>query len=348
MDNQKPTSPNDPRGNDPRGNDPRGNDPRSNDPRANDPRTSGSLSSPNSGRHESQTVEQFFQNLKPELRRPKPSDEAVAAARLAIERLEMQSMSRESLAGADGLDLMAAGLCRLCGRSNPGDSQFCGGCGVPLDLVGGTAPVQGTASGVSGHQYHHHYHHHFLSGGLEGGLQSLLGGGTAARRDPARPSVATPAMSRAESGIRKLTQDWALACNTKHLEDLVDIYSTDGIVLRSNYPPVRGTSAIREFFVHMIEGGLGDVELEPLKVLVGSDMAFEAGRCKMLVPTATGKRREERGKYVIIYSRQPSGEWKAAVDCWSSDLSLNAGTEVDPARPAGPVPPGVKIPRRTA
>jgi hypothetical protein len=68
----------------------------------------------------------------------------------------------------------------------------------------------------------------------------------------------------------------------------------------------------------------------------------------MLVPTATGKRREERGKYVIVYGRQPSGEWKSVVDCWSSDLSLNAGTEVDPARPPGMVPPGLKIPRRSA
>lgn len=332
MDNQTPPS----------------NEPASDERGANVKRTAGARPGAEEGRPASQTVDEFFQNLKPELRRPKPSEESVAAARLAIERLEMQSMSRESLSGGDGLDAIAAGLCRLCGRGNPADSQFCGGCGVPLELAGGTAPGQGAAPNASGHQYHHHYHHHFLSGGLEGGLQSLLGGGAAARRDPARPSVATPAMSRAESGIRKLTQDWALACNTKHLEDLVDIYSTDGIVLRSNYPPVRGTSAIREFFVHMIEGGLGDVELEPLKVMVGSDLAFEAGRCKMLVPTATGKRREERGKYVMIYSRQTSGEWKAAVDCWSSDLSLNAGTEIDPARPVGPVPPGVKMPRRSA
>ena len=155
-------------------------------------------------------------------------------------------------------------------------------------------------------------------------------------------------MSRAESGIRKLTQDWALACNTRHLEDLVDLYATDGLVLRSNYPPVRGTSAIREFFVHMLEGGLGDVELEPIRVLVGSDMAFEAGRCKMLMPTASGKRREERGKYVMIYHRQASGEWKSAVDSWASDLTLNAGTEVDPARPPSSQQGGIKLPRRSA
>ena len=305
---------------------------------------SGSGAADDPPRPVSHSVDEFFQSLKPEMRRPKPSDEAIAAARLAIERLEVQS-SRESLLG-DVHSEGVAGQCRLCGRTNPPDSQFCGGCGVPLELAAGSGQ---TASSASGHQYHHHYHHHFLSGGLEGGLRSLLGGAAdAPRRDAARPSGSTPAMSRAESGIRKLTQDWALACNTKHLEDLVDFYATDAIVIRSNYPPVRGTSAIREFFVHMLGGGLGDVELETLRVQVGTELAFEAGRCKMLVPTAMGKRREERGKYVMIYGRQPSGEWKAVIDCWSSDLSLNSGTEADPARPASTVPLGMKVPRRSA
>ena len=310
-----------------------------NDTGAND-RTGGSDDSP---RPASNSVDEFFQNLKPEMRRPKPSDEAIAAARLAIERLEMQS-SRESLIGdahSEGL----AGQCRVCGRANSSDSQFCSGCGVPLELAGGF----GQTVPSNGHQYHHHYHHHFLSGGLEGGLRSLLGGSAdTPKRDTARPSGSTPAMSRAESGIRKLTQDWALACNTKHLEDLVEFYATDAIVIRSNYPPVRGSSAIREFFVHMLGGGLGDVELETLRVQVGTELAFEAGRCKMLVPTAMGKRREERGKYVMIYGRQPSGEWKAVIDCWSSDLGLNAGTAADPARPAGAAPTGIKVPLRTA
>jgi ketosteroid isomerase-like protein len=292
-------------------------------------------------RRQAHTVDEFFQNLKPELRRPKPSDEAVAAAKQAIERLETQSM-RESHSSAGGQFEGASGVCRLCGKTNLPDSQFCGGCGVPLDLAAGTQSVP-----ANGHQYHHHYHHHFLSGGMEGGLQALFGGGGAAR-EPVRASASTPSMSRAESGIRKLTQDWALACNTKHLEDLIDLYGSDAIVMRSNYPPVRGASSIREFFVQMLSGGLGEVELETLRVQVGSELAFEAGRCKMLVPTAAGKRREERGKYVMIYARQSTGEWKTVIDCWSSDLSLNAGTEADPARPVAPIAPGMKPPRRSA
>jgi hypothetical protein len=57
----------------------------------------------------------------------------------------------------------------------------------------------------------------------------------------------------------------------------------------------------------------------------------------MLVP-AMGKRREERGKYVILSARQ-AGEWKVIVDAWSTDLSLVAGAEVKAQAP------GITVPR---
>jgi len=129
-------------------------------------------------------------------------------------------------------------------------------------------------------------------------------------------------MSRAEAEVRRITHEWVLACNTKHLDDLLDLYAADALVLRSNYPPVRGAAAVREFFFAALEAGLGDVEVEPLRLEVVGDLAYEAGRCKALVPGASGKRREERGKYLWVFARQSSGEWQLAVDCWSSDLSL--------------------------
>jgi ketosteroid isomerase-like protein len=90
---------------------------------------------------------------------------------------------------------------------------------------------------------------------------------------------------------------------------------------------VRGTAAIREFFFSALDSGLGDIEMEALRVEMLGDIAYEAGRCQMLVPVAVGKRREERGKYVVVFARQKNGDWKAVVDSWSSDLSLAAGPE---------------------
>jgi len=152
-------------------------------------------------------------------------------------------------------------------------------------------------------------------------------------------------MSRAEVSVRKAMQDWALACNTKHLDDLVDIYASDAIVLRPNHPPVRGTSAIREYFVATLDAGFGEAELEPVRMEVFGDIAYEAGRCKALVPIAVSKRREERGKYLTILARQNNGEWKLIADCWSNDLSLSIGeTEGKSAGPSSAAKPG--LPRK--
>ena len=72
------------------------------------------------------------------------------------------------------------------------------------------------------------------------------------------------------------------------------------------------------------------VVVAPRLELLG-DVAIDIGRCKMLVPVAMGKRREERGKYLIVLVRQPAGGWKIMADSWSADLAVNVS---DTARKA--------------
>jgi len=134
--------------------------------------------------------------------------------------------------------------------------------------------------------------------------------------------------------VSRIAHEWILACNTKHLDDLLELYAADALVMRSNFPSIRGAAAIREFFFGQLDAGLGEIELDPVRVEVIGDLAYEAGKLKALVPSATGKRREERGKYLWVCARQPAGEWKLAADCWSSDLTL---TTLESDAPAGGV-----------
>jgi uncharacterized protein (TIGR02246 family) len=184
-------------------------------------------------------------------------------------------------------------------------------------------------AGNETHHYHHHYHHHYFPGAPEAGSPRVIEPARdsvrdAAREDKLRNTAASLRgdLSRAEAAVRAITQEWVLACNTKHLDDLLELYSPDALVLRSNYAPIRGAAAVREFFFGALDAGLGEVEIEPLRVDVVGEMAYEAGRCKALIPGSTGKRREERGKYLWVLQRQPNGEWKVVADCWSSDLTL--------------------------
>lgn len=305
-------------------------------------------------------MQELYRKLEPELRRTKPNPEAIAAALEAAQRLvtevdaedSAQAVAQEMASDAD------TEICSTCGYRNRAGNKFCGMCGVatrpahepeaehfpPLEpesaeefrfpgnpfekephAIAAPSPTARSGGAIETHHYHHHYHHHYFPAGYENGgpRPGDSGRGEPAREDKLRSNAALRGdLSRAEAGVRRITQEWALACNTKHLDDLLDLYVADALVFRSNYPPVRGAAAVREFFFGALDAGLGEVELEPLRVEITGDLAYEAGKCKALVPSATGKRREERGKYLWVCARQSNGDWKLTADCWSSDLSL--------------------------
>jgi ketosteroid isomerase-like protein len=293
-------------------------------------------------------MEDLYRRLEPELHRSKPNADAIAAALEAAQRFALEADAEHSVDDTvgHGVGMANAEVCQVCGHSNRAGNKFCAMCGIPIredigtmdpeedprgltlppnpfDNANVARPAAPRPSGLETHHYHHHYHHHYFPGGYEGGFPPRPAN-EPVREEKVRANAALRGdLSRAEAAVRRITQEWVLACNTKHLDDLLDLYTADALVLRSNYPPVRGAAAVREFFFGALEAGLGEVEVEPLRLEVVGDLAYEAGRCKALVPSATGKRREERGKYLWVCSRQGNGDWKLTADCWSSDLSLS-------------------------
>ncbi len=315
-------------------------------------------------------MDELLRKLQPEMRRPKPSADAIAAALEAAQRLAAEADAEQS--GDDALQELigdsTSKACGVCGYHNREGNKFCGMCGISttesgagasparqhrpasrelalpqdlfLDHEPETRPATTRPTGQETHHYHHHYHHHYFPGGEAMAARSAAdpvrdSGRESVREDKLRPTAALRGdMSRAEAAVRRIAHEWVLACNTKHLDDLLDLYVPDALVLRSNCPPVRGAAAVREFFFGALDAGLGEAEIEPLRVEVVGDLAYEAGRCKALIPGATGKRREERGKYLWVCARQNNGEWKLAADCWSSDLTLST-LESDVPQSAG-------------
>jgi uncharacterized protein (TIGR02246 family) len=306
-------------------------------------------------------MDELYSRLQADMRHPRPDPEAIAAAFEAAQRLAAEADAEQAADDTAELTVNSGAIvCPVCGYRNREGNKFCGMCGVAvtepdnakspvfreregkpareltvspnrfLDLEPEPQqerhPSAGRSTVQETHHYHHHYHHHYFPGAPEG--VAPRSAAESVRADPVKEEKlrSTAAlrgeMSRAEAAVRRVTHEWVLACNTKHLDDLLDLYAADALVLRSNYPPVRGAAAIREFFFGALDAGLGEVELEPLRVDVAGDLAYEAGRCKALVPGAVGKRREERGKYLWVCARQSNGEWKLAADCWSADLTL--------------------------
>jgi ketosteroid isomerase-like protein len=282
-------------------------------------------------------LEEFFQRLPANFRWPKPSAEAVAAAVEAIQRMSGGSGVDEAMADS-GAEL--EGACAGCGQPVAPGARFCSGCGAAAE----GAPSQASHAASRGggqHHYHHHYHHFVPAQGSGSGALPVEPATSAARGKASSAAASSSGNSRAEIAARQVVQDWAQACNIKHLDDLLELYSADATVIRASLPPVRSLPAIREFLFSLLEAGLGDVEMESLRTDVMGEVALDLGRCKMLVPVAMGKRREERGKYLVVLVRQPAGTWKILADCWSSDLVLSAAPVPEPGRkgsePGAPV-----------
>src|SRR5216684_1478127 len=236
--------------------------------------------------HGSADLEDVQMRPTPEMKRPKPSQDSIAAALQAVQRLAAETDVEESTedAATEFSRHAVSGLCAVCGYQNRDGNKFCAMCGLPVDVIEESkhevpaserehsfAPLEAqpeaaaprmprSAEAAHGtHHYHHHYHHHYFPAGQESAL------------------VRPPSEISREADKLRLTA-----------------------------------------------AGIGEVEVEPTRVEVVGDMAYEAGRCNALVPSATGKRREERGKYLWVFARQSNGEWKLAADCWSSDLTLAA------------------------
>ena len=101
-----------------------------------------SESVPSVGPHNRELGE-IYQRLYPEMRRPKPNQEAIAAALQAMQRLTMEAdseaVSQESVIQPAADPTHA---CGVCGHQNRVGNKFCGSCGIEL----GTVPMPAPAS----------------------------------------------------------------------------------------------------------------------------------------------------------------------------------------------------------
>lgn len=281
---------------------------------------------------ENPELDEFFHRLPSNFRWPKPSDESVAAAVESIQRMA------GGVAGADltGDEYANQGeACAGCSAALEPGARFCVQCGLPATSAGEAKARSPHAANGAVHHYHHHYHH-FASATPSA---SPAEPEATAPRGRAPGTQGTAPGGRAEFLARQVAQNWAQACNTKHLDDLLELYASDATLIRSNVPPVRSLPAIREFLHSLLEAGLGELEMESLRIELMGDIAMDLGRCKMLVPVVMGKRREERGKYLLVMVRQAAGTWKILADCWSSDQAISSTPAAEPAKKMEPVPP---------
>ncbi len=96
-------------------------------------------------------------------------------------------------------------------------------------------------------------------------------------------------------------------------------YSEDARILMPGRPMITGKGEILAFWKAALDGLVDRVTLDTTHIEVSGDLAFALGKNTILLKSAGESPREEKGKYVGVYRREPAGDWKLVVDSYSSN-----------------------------
>jgi ketosteroid isomerase-like protein len=261
------------------------------------------------------SADEFFNKMNRDFRRPKPSEEAVAAALQAIQAMASDAALEES---AEKTPLLPApkpepeSQCPKCSGLNAESNRFCGFCGATLAQAATGKPT--ARAPKEQHVHHHHYHHHYFPSKLVAGSEAS----SASDSSSTLSTGETAESKKAHAVLRKIVQVWALAFNAKRLDDLCALYSEDALLIRPSAALVRGRTEIKETLQSELASGFGDVCLDCSEIGMLGDIACLAGGSRMLAPVAPGNRQERTGKFLMLVRRE-GDEWKLLADVWCVD-----------------------------
>jgi uncharacterized protein (TIGR02246 family) len=129
-----------------------------------------------------------------------------------------------------------------------------------------------------------------------------------------------------ERAIREIEAEWSKAAAAKDVERWVSFYADDASAFAPGTPIVTGKDAIRKTSEAFFATAGVALSSQPAKVEVsrGGDLAYCSGTYTMTMNDPKGKPVTDKGKYVVVYKKQPDGAWKAVADIWNSDLAAPA------------------------
>ena len=132
-------------------------------------------------------------------------------------------------------------------------------------------------------------------------------------------AAATP--KQAEDAIRAQDAAWEAAVRMKDLEKTVAFYSDDAAALAAGHPVAVGKDAIRKEWQRILTVPQLDLHWQPVHIEVArsGDIAYDVGTVHSTSVDAKGNKVDYVGKYVVVWKKDATGEWRVAVDISNSD-----------------------------
>ena len=126
------------------------------------------------------------------------------------------------------------------------------------------------------------------------------------------------------SKIEETNQQFTKALNRGDVASVVALYTEDAVIQPPNGGRVRGREGARALFDGMIQAMGLTLTLTTVEVTEVGDTAYEVGDYTMRITPPGSPPVDDNGNYVVVWRRQSGGDWRLAVDTWSSDQPLPA------------------------
>ncbi len=164
----------------------------------------------------------------------------------------------------------------------------------------------------------------------------LAGAAVGAQRRRTRKPAAPSAEEVACAAILQADRDFAKTGAAKDLEGFLRFIAEDGHAFPGGEMST-GKPAFRELWAPLFKDPGLSISWAPVvaEASQSGDMGYTTGMYELRSLTAAGEKEVRRGSYVTIWSKQPDGSWKVALDM---------GTPVPPPKPAAKPAPQAEKP----
>jgi uncharacterized protein (TIGR02246 family) len=125
-----------------------------------------------------------------------------------------------------------------------------------------------------------------------------------------------------ERAVRECEIEASKAIAAKDLEVFISFFADDASGFYPNLPIITGKDALRQAWktVLAMPGFSFSFQIVKVEVSRSGDLAWGHGTCTQTMNNAAGKPVTQKGKYVIVYKKQPDGKWKVVADIGNFDL----------------------------
>ncbi|MGH2524097.1 MAG: YybH family protein [Anaerolineales bacterium] len=128
------------------------------------------------------------------------------------------------------------------------------------------------------------------------------------------PSPDAETVRRAIEARNASAERWYLA---GHADSLATLFADDVWQMLPNMAPLVGRDSLRAFWTTAVRWGRWEFDLQTQDVVASGSLAVERGRYSLkFTPGAQAPMPalEDRGSYVVLWRRDPDGQWRAVWD----------------------------------